>query len=307
MNRLVMIAVAVGIGSLAACRESFGPDGNASLADREEILAVLDQANFSGETFAADGFSDTYTVSALQSAVFPGPASPDAEVVLPRLWGRRLGPPESRGRTVNVNGETATVDMTAEFNGVLRALVPGEGDTPDTLHRAFRHTAIQHAVLVKRQGEGRRAWQLDQISPQQWVMTDLAKRTIAITRVVISVNGDQKIEVTDPATLYDVNNHIPRMARGSEISVRVEVANTAGTGHAPPEFVFLHVLHADPSGLAWRRIRVARADDGSYVKTWLARQSGRERIVVDAVDSQTFAESGEYRANLWGIPYRIED
>jgi hypothetical protein len=49
-------------------------------------------------------------------------------------------------------------------------------------------------------------------------------------------------------------------------------------------------------------------DQGRYVREWTVRFGGRERIGVDAIDSQTFNTDSDddYRANIWGIPYRIE-
>jgi hypothetical protein len=49
-------------------------------------------------------------------------------------------------------------------------------------------------------------------------------------------------------------------------------------------------------------------EDGMFVRHWIVRFPGRERIVVDAIDSQTFNTDSEddYRANGWGVPYRIE-
>jgi len=307
MKRLWLTCGAVGVLALSACEDTIGPEGNASPADRQEILAALDSSGYSDESVDGDGFSESYAVAPYAASPFGAAASPDAEVVLPRYWGRRLTGTVSRTRTVNVTGDSATVEMEGTFDGSLRALIPNGDLPPDTLHRVFQHTVRQTALLVKRDAnaDGRRGWRLAQISPQEWVMTDPAKQTMDITRVVISVNGEVKIDVTDPAALYDVSNHVPRLDLGDEISVRVELANTANTGNTPPEFVFVHSLYADPLGIGWRRMRMEQADDGSYQKTWVARHGGRNRILVDALDSQTFAETGEYRANLWGIPYRI--
>jgi hypothetical protein len=49
-------------------------------------------------------------------------------------------------------------------------------------------------------------------------------------------------------------------------------------------------------------------EDGAFVRHWIVRFGGRERMVVDAIDSQAFHTDSEddYRANGWGIPYRIE-
>ena len=180
------------------------------------------------------------------------------------------------------------------------------GAAPDTLKRAFRHTASQKLMLVKSDSGGRRDWHLAQASPQQFVMTDAAKQTIKLTQVTVSVNNVVKIDVTDPTALFDVNNKLPRLQRADVVTVKARLTNST-TGNVPPEFVFLHVLHADPAGLGWRRLPMEKQADGSYQRTWTVRTAGRDRLVVDAIDSQTFNQAaGEYRANVWAIPYRIE-
>ena len=47
---------------------------------------------------------------------------------------------------------------------------------------------------------------------------------------------------------------------------------------------------------------------GSFQRSWVVRQTGRDRLVVQALDSQTFqTETGtEARGNAWAVPYRID-
>jgi hypothetical protein len=139
-------------------------------------------------------------------------------------------------------------------------------------------------------------------------MTDAAARTVRITRVVVAVNGDTKLDVSDPTALFDVDNRIPRLHLGDSVSVFAEIENTTGVDNVPPTFVFLHVYHHGPAARGWVRIPMRQRADGVFVRHWIVRFAGRERMVVDAIDSQAFNTDTEddYRANSWGSPYRIE-
>jgi hypothetical protein len=85
-------------------------------------------------------------------------------------------------------------------------------------------------------------------------------------------------------------------------------ANTTGTDNVPQTLVFLHVYHAGPTVRAWARVPTRPSAAGPFVREWTARLTGRERIAVDAIDSQTFNtdSTDDYRANVWAIPSRIE-
>ena len=86
------------------------------------------------------------------------------------------------------------------------------------------------------------------------------------------------------------------------------VTNSTGGPYVPATFVYLHVRHADPSGIVWHRVRMQDNGDGTYTRTWVAHQTGRDRFAVDAIDAATLVlgSADDYRANVVGIPYRIE-
>jgi hypothetical protein len=92
------------------------------------------------------------------------------------------------------------------------------------------------------------------------------------------------------------------------VKVVAAVTNTTGSGFTPASFVFLHVRHADRLGTSWRRIPMTDNGDGTYQRTWIARRTGIDRFVVDALDSATLllGTGDNYRTNEMGIPYRIE-
>jgi hypothetical protein len=134
--------------------------------------------------------------------------------------------------------------------------------------------------------------------------------------VTVTVNGVVKLEITDPAAFARVcqpvetaaTRCVPLFTRGDSVRVDVAVANTTGTGNTPPTFAFLSSFHADPNGLGWRRMVMHDNGDRSYSLRWVAQQKGRERIIVEALDSQSFATPSEddYRANVWAIPYQVQ-
>lgn len=77
-------------------------------------------------------------------------------------------------------------------------------------------------------------------------------------------------------------------------------------GDASETYVFLHVFHALADRTGWHRLLMEYSPDlGEYVAGWVVRHSGREHVMVDALDSGSLDLEGEYRANIWGVPYRI--
>jgi hypothetical protein len=171
-------------------------------------------------------------------------------------------------------------------------------------YATFRRVPVEAA-----DAQGRR-WRLVEISPAEWVMTVDSLRTVAITKVTVSVNGVLQLEITDPSEMLDVEGRIPTLNPEDEVTVQAWVENGLDNGNEPDTFVFLHLFHATPISRAWIRLpmeRVVGDVETYYELTWHARHTGRARIAVDAIDAQTFTTETEhdYRANIWGVPYRI--
>jgi hypothetical protein len=293
---------------LAACSDGPTGPGNASDEDRAAVLAELAESGWFAEAFGTDGAADDLSLAASFDLNLSSVALED-QVPLVHRWGRRHGAPVSRVLTVEVTGDTARAELVVTFEGVFVLDRTPEDGEPAT-QKPLDEQAVQRAVLARRTDAdppGRR-WKLVALSPREWRMTDEARRTVRITRMVVSVNGEVRLEVEDPAELFRVDNRIPRLQVGDSVSVLAEVENTAGTGNEPPTFVFLHVYHHGPAARGWVRIPMREREDGAFVRHWIVRFGGRERMVVDAIDSQTFNTDSEddYRANGWGIPYRIE-
>jgi hypothetical protein len=298
------MAVAV----LAACSDDPTGPGNATDEDRDAVVAALDASGWFTDAFGTDGAAEDLSLSTSFDLNLSTVAAQDT-VPLVRRWGRRPGQPVNRLLTVSVTDDTARVELVMTFDGVfLLDRTPDDGEPPTP--KPLQEQAVQRAVLVRRAATdpAGRPWKLVALSPREWRLTDEAERTVQIARVVVRVNGEIKLEVEDPAELFHVDNRIPRLQVGDSVAVLAEVENTTGIDNEPPTFVFLHVFHHGPNASGWVRIPMRRRDDGVFVRYWIVRFAGRERMVVDAIDAQAFNTDSEddYRANGWGIPYRIE-
>lgn len=306
MRRQLAVAC-VAVAALAACSDATGP-GNATDEDRDGVVAALDASGWFTEAFGTDGAAEDLSFSASFDLNLASVAAQDT-VPLVRRWGRRHGEPVNRLLTVSVTGDTAEAELVVTFDGVFVLDRPPDDGQPPT-QKPLQEQAVQRAVLVRRAetDPADRPWKLVALSPREWRMTDAAERTVQIARVVVRVNGEVKLAVEDPAELFHVDNRIPRLQVGDSVAVLAEVENTTGVDNEPPTFVFLHVFHHGPNASGWVRIPMRRRDDGVFVRHWIVRFAGRERMVVDAIDAQAFNTDSDddYRANGWGIPYRIE-
>jgi hypothetical protein len=293
--------------ALAACGDPTGL-GNASDADRDAVVAELEVSGWFTDTFGTDGAAEDLDLSASFDLDLSPVAAQDT-VPLLRRWGRRPGQPVNRELTVSVAGDTARAELVMTFDGVFVLDRTPDDGVPAT-QKPLQEQAVQRAVLVRREAadSAARRWRLVALSPREWRMTDEARRTVRITRVVVRVNGETRLEVEDPAELFGVDNRIPRLEVGDSVVVLAEIDNTTGIDNEPPTFVFLHVYHHGPNASGWVRIPMRRRDDGAFVRYWIVRFAGRERMVVDAIDGQAFNTDSDddYRANGWGIPYRSE-
>jgi hypothetical protein len=302
--QLTLAAALIGLVA-AACGEGTAPvSGQAEvLAAEAEQLGTMVDTEF-GVPGAAATVAPTSDGSGLLAALT---ATGDTA---PTFWGRLRvvpgGPRPTYHRDVTIHGDTARVEHDVTFEGLLLVDTTADGIfNPTAKPLADRMT--QRAVLV-RDGSQHRGWRAVQLSPQNWTVVDASRQSVTVTDVKIYRNDTLLIEVTDPSALFDVANHIPRFHVDDTVKVVAAVTNTTGSGLTPASFVFLHVRHADRLGTSWRRIPMTDNGDGTYERTWVARRSGIDRFVVDALDSATLllGTADNYRTNEVGIPYRIE-
>lgn len=304
MRRNLLALGVAAAATLAACADATGP-GNATADDRNEVLAVLDAAGWFSDDYGAEGVALDAAVAAGFTLSLTGL---EDTVPLVRRWGRRRGRPVEREIVVNVASDTARVTATVTFAGVFLLDRTADGEVNPT-EKPLQEQAVHRAVLIRTEPDnGDRGWRLAQLSPWEWRLTEEAKRTVRVTGVEVLVNGESQIVVSDPAALFELNDRIPRLQLGDEVAVIATIENTTGHDHVPQTFAFLHLNHAGPTARAWVRLPMEEDDQGRFVRTWTVRFAGRERMAVDAIDAQTFATDADddYRANVWGIPYRIE-
>ncbi len=302
---LMMAATLAGLTALA-CSEGMAP-----LADQLEVLAAEQEqlGAMVDSAFGADGA--ILTASAGVSGAAPARHSLTGTLAdtAPTFWGRRRvvrgGPLPIFHRDVTIVGDTATVEHDVTYHGIFLVDTSADGVfNPTSKPLADRMT--QRAVLVRDKSRPH-GWRVVELSPQHWTVLDQTRQTVAVQDIKIFRNGTLLLEVTDPTALYDVSDRIPRFHVGDEIKVVAAVANTS-SGFTPATFVFLHVRHADLRGTSWHRVQMKDHGDGTWELTWIARRSGIDRFVVDALDSATLVlgTADNYRANEVGIPYRIE-
>ncbi len=207
---------------------------------------------------------------------------------------------------MTIQGDTARVQHDITFDGLLLVDTSADGVFNPTAKPLADHMT-QHAVLV-RDDSRPRGWRVAQLSPQDWTVVDASRQTVMVTDVKVYRNDTLRVEVTDPAALFDVTSRVPRFRLGDTVKVVAAVTNTTSSGFTPPTFVYLHVRHAALSGTSWHRVQMTDNGDGTYQRSWIARRTGIDRFLVDALDSATLLEgtADNYRANEVGIPYRIE-
>ncbi len=311
-SKRLAVPFVVGALALTGCGESFGPQGNASEEDRDEIISLLDESGFFAEEFGVEGTSDDGAAAAPALVA----SAEAAEVVAPRIWGRRLGLPVRRLVTVDVDPQegVATVSKEVFFEGRFLLDIT-QDDQFNPTEKPLEVKLVQHATFHRLPSDqvdaaGRR-WRLINLSPAEWMVTAEDKQTVNLTLVQVWVNGELQLEITDASELLDIDSRIPRLHVEDVVEVRAWVENSLDNGNEPDTFVFLHLFHASPSASGWMRLpmeRVITDTDVYYTLSWTARHIGRARIAVDAIDAQTFTTQTEddYRGNIWGVPYRIE-
>jgi len=306
MRYTLQLAVAAAVAGAAAlaCNEGTAPSSPQAqvLAAEQEQLGAMVDSDFGVAGAAA-------TDAAAGAGVSAGLAAAAGDTA-PTFWGRLRvvpgGPRPIYHRDVTIQGDTARVEHDITYDGILLVDTSADGVfNPTAKPLADRMT--QHAVLV-RDDSRPHGWRVVQLSPQDWTVVDASRQTVTVTDVKVYRNDTLLVEVTDPAALFDVTSRVPRFRLGDTVKVVAAVANTTNSGFTPPNFVFLHVRHAAITGTGWRRLKMTDNGDGTYQRSWIARQTGIDRFLVDALDAATLLEgtADNYRTNEVGIPYRIE-
>lgn len=294
----VMFAAVAG----AACSDS----STAISAEQAQVQAAYEAlTGYTDEDFGDPG------------AVSSSPAAPSFlstglqdTAIAPRFWGRLRvvpqGPRPVFTRTIIVQGDSAWVMRSVDFQGIF--LVDTSADnTFNPTSKPLADGVRQRAAFV-RDGSAPHGWRLVALTPLNWQNTAVDRRTVQITSVAVFKNGSLLLQVENPDSLIEADTRVPRFQEGDSIRVVARVENTTGGSFSPATFVFLHVRHADPARVVWRRVPMVDNGNGEYEISWVVRYAGRDRFVIDALDAATLqlGTADNYRSNEWGIPFRIE-
>ena len=293
-----LVAVAL-VGT--ACSESTGTS-----ADQVAVQAAYDGlTGYTDTDFGAAGVTGTSPAS-----VVGGTQSLEDTAIAPRFWGRLRvvpgGPRPIFTRDIVVQGDSAWVTRSASFQGIF--LVDTSADStfnPDSKPLA---DGVQQRAVFVRDRTADHGWRAVALTLLDWQNTAVDRRTVQIQDVAVSVNGTAVLQVSNPDSLISVDTHVPLFHAGDTVKVTMHVANSTGGGFSPATFGFLHVRHADPTGIRWRRVPMIDDGNGDFERSWVVRFTGRDRFVVDAIDAATLelGTADNYRSNEWGIPFRVE-
>ena len=269
------------------------------------------RAAYEGLTgFVDDDFGDTGAVgTSAASPAFDSYGAQDTAIA-PPFWGRvrvvRGGPRPVVSLNIVVQGDSAWVTRGVSFQGIFLADTSADG-TFNPTSKPLAEGVQQRAVFV-RDAAAPHGWRAVALTLLDWQPTAADRRTVQVGRVAVYRNGTLQLEVEIPDSLIAVDAHVPQLHQGDTVRVEAHVANATGGSFSPSTFVFLHVRHADPTGIRWRRIRMVDNGNGDFSREWIVRFTGRDRFVVDALDAATLqlGTADNYRANEWGIPFRVE-
>jgi len=294
-----LVAVAL-VG--AACSES----STGMSADQVAVQAAYDGlTGYTDSDFGAAGVTGTSAAS-----VVGGIQSLEDTAIAPRFWGRLRvvpgGPRPIFTRDIVVQGDSAWVTRSASFQGIF--LVDTSADStfnPDSKPLA---DGVQQRAVFVRDRTADHGWRAVALTLLDWQNTAVDRRTVQIQNVAVSVNGTAVLQVSNPDSLISVDTRVPLFHAGDTVTVTMHVANSTGGGFSPATFGFLHVRHADATGIRWRRVPMIDDGNGDFERSWVVRFTGRDRFVVDALDAATLelGTADNYRSNEWGIPFRVE-
>ena len=294
-----LVAVAL-VG--AACSES----STGMSADQVAVQAAYDGlTGYTDNDFGAAGVTGSSPASAVG-----GTQSLEDTAIAPHFWGRLRvvpgGPRPIFTRDIVVQGDSAWVTRSVGFQGIF--LVDTSADSMFNPNSKPLDDGVQQRAVFVRDRTADHGWRAVALTLLDWQYTALDRRTVQIQNVAVYVNGAAVLQVSNPDSLISVDTRVPLFHAGDTVKVTMHVVNSTGGGFSPATFGFLHVRHADPLGIRWRRVPMIDDGNGDFERSWVVRFTGRDRFVVDALDAATLelGTADNYRSNEWGIPFRVE-
>ncbi len=330
-----MALLALGALGISACAEGVGPDGALeqdqeqnqpgpvtvlTQQDREQILEIAEESGFFAEDFGSDDINAGTAASANLAAVGEEDGG-EGEVGPTPLWVRLRGRPVRMDVTVEMDEESGLAIATKEVEFDKEFLLDNTDDytlnpTSKPLQELLLHQAAFEELeepIVDAKGRERH-WRLVSIAPARFIMTDAEKRTVQIGSVTVAVNGEVVLELLHDSEalppLLDLDGGVPMLQVGDEVTVTAAVSNDQEDMRSA--FVFLHFFEGSRKRGMWHRVLMEQSQletgEVSYSYTYTVEEPyAHGRIVVDAIDSQTFMTESDddYRANTWGIPHTV--
>jgi hypothetical protein len=269
------------------------------------------RAAYDGLTgYTDEDFGDTGAIGTDAAAPVSANLSVQDAASAPLFWGRdrvvRGGPRPVRTLNIVVQGDSAWVTRGVSFQGIFLVDTSADG----TFNPSSKPLAdgVQQGAVFVRDGAAAHGWRPVALTLLNWQTTAPDRRTVQVQSVAIYRNDTLQLQVDNPDSLIAVDTKIPKLHEGDTVRVVAHVENTTGGTFSPSTFVFLHLRHADPVAIRWRRVMMADDGNGDFSLSWIVRHTGRDRFVVDALDAATLqlGTADNYRANEWGIPFLVQ-
>lgn len=242
------------------------------------------------------------------SAPSPSQAA-DGEATLPAGWGRRLEGDPVRNHTIQIIGDTATVETVVDIDATLYVDTTFDGiKNPGA--KPIEDIVYRYSTWMKEDGK----WHITEVSPGEVTLSDPGRQTVFVTNVKVYVNDVLVLDVSDPSVKLDVETEIVHVSNGDAVTVEAAVINSSTSGLDPLTYVYCHPnrpvggrdLMFDDGVNGGDRV----ADDGIWTYQYTVDLAeGVHFAAVDALDSLCLQNEtdDDYNSSAWGMPYVVED
>ncbi|MEW6365661.1 MAG: hypothetical protein AB1714_13615 [Acidobacteriota bacterium] len=276
--------------------------------DKKEIMKLASKSDFFTSYLTGDRRNAGSGCPAVADSSVAQAATSNGGAILPERWWRKLAGEPVRNWSITVIGDTATASVVTDADATLYVDTTHDGvKNPGT--KPIEDRITRYSTWVKTDGK----WKLSEISAAQVNLREMARQTVFITEVKVSVNGQLVRDVTDPTEKMSVDTEILRVHNGDVVTVESAVSNSSQSGLDPLTYVYCHPNR--PSG---RRDLMFDdgvnggdkvAADGIWTYEYTVNLNpGVHFAAVDALDSLCLQNEtdDDYNSNAWGMPYVVE-